>query len=309
MAKAKAKKAAAAKTDTEKGAQTWAGKLKVNPTNVGMFATGAAIGKGGTAVAMRGEVLPPESPTESLLRHCEDAARLDSIKLCIERGIAASRKLTVADTFTSVTVGMALRAAKELIKKGMYEQWVAAEFPTFSERQAQYYGKLADVFLRETGGSLALPPPSEYGSFLMRADQDSGRFAEAVRAFVGEMNMAELLDKYRIKPKKEKGGFRPGNYMVARYQAEHEHLRNKPFEVWPEADKQAFQAWADKEIESDSSAQTIVAAEGVWTNIRQMLVEHGIKRESFAVLTRAQIEDIHEALASVGKKVKTALSK
>lgn len=260
----------------------------------------------GKAVALRGEVLPPETEAEALLRRGEDAGRLDAIKLCIERGIAATKKITVADTFTGVTIGMALRAAKELIRKGMYEKWVEAEFPGFSERQAQYYGKLADVFMRESGGALMLPPPSEYGSFLMRADTDSGQFAEAIKSFVGDCNMAELLDKYRIKPKKPKGGFRPGNYMVARYQAENPRLQNKPYEMWPDADKEAFRVWNEREIAADSGAQAIVAAEGVWKSIKQMLVEHGVKRESYAMLPKAQMEDIHEVLAQVAAKVRRA---
>ena len=261
------------------------------------------------AVALRGDVLPPESPAESMLRNADDEQRLDNIKVFIERGLAASRKITCADTFNGVTIGMALRAAKDMLRKGMYEKWVETEFPNFSERQAQYYGKLADVFLRETGGTVMLPPPKEVGSFLMRADQEDSPVTVAVRQFVGDMTMAELLDKYRIKPKKAKGGFRPGNYLVARYQAENEHLQNKPFEVWPDADKAAFQAWSDKEISENGSAQTITAAEGVWTNIKKMLVEYGLKRESFAVLTKAQLEDINETLVSVGKKVKAALAK
>lgn len=261
------------------------------------------------AVALRGDVLPPESPAESMLRNTDDEQRLDNIKVFIERGLAASRKITCADTFNGVTIGMALRAAKDMLKKGMYEKWVETEFPNFSERQAQYYGKLADVFLRETGGTVMLPPPKEVGTFLMRADQEDSPVTVAVRQFVGDMTMAELLDKYRIKPKKAKGGFRPGNYLVARYQAENAHLQNKPFEIWPDADKAAFQAWSEREVAENGSAQTITAAEGVWTNIKQMLVEHGLKRESFAVLTKAQLEDINETLVSVGKKVKAALAK
>jgi len=178
------------------------------------------------AVALRGDVLPPESPAESMLRNADDEQRLDNIKVFIERGLAASRKITCADTFNGVTIGMALRAAKDMLRKGMYEKWVETEFPNFSERQAQYYGKLADVFLRETGGTVMLPPPKEVGSFLMRADQEDSPVTVAVRQFVGDMTMAELLDKYRIKPKKAKGGFRPGNYLVARYQAENAHLQN-----------------------------------------------------------------------------------
>lgn len=271
--------------------------------------TGKPVKNQGTAVALRGEVLPPESPAESLLRNADDEQRLVNIKVFIERGLANSKKITVADTFNGVTIGMALRAAKDMIKKGMYEKWVETEFPNFSERQAQYYGKLADVFLRETGGTVALPPPKEVGTFLMRADQEDSPVALAVRNFVGDMTMAELLDKHHIKPKKAKGGFRPGNYLVARYQAEHDHLQNKPFEIWPDADKAAFQEWSDKEIQENGSAQTITAAEGVWTNIKKMLVEYGLKRESFAVLTKAQLEDINETLVSVGKKVKAALAK
>lgn len=271
--------------------------------------TGKPVPPKKDAVALRGDVLPPETPAESLLRNADDEQRLDNIKVFIERGLAASRKITCADTFNGVTIGMALRAAKDMLKKGMYEKWVETEFPNFSERQAQYYGKLADVFLRETGGTVMLPPPKEVGSFLMRADQEDSPVTVAVRQFVGDMTMAELLDKYRIKPKKAKGGFRPGNYLVARYQAENAHLQNKPFEIWPDADKAAFQAWSEKEVAENGSAQTITAAESVWTNIKNMLVEHGIKRESFAVLTKAQLEDITETLTSVGKKVKSALAK
>lgn len=266
-------------------------------------------GKKSTEVAVRAEVLPPETPAESLLRHAGDEASLSNIKLCIERGLATSRKLAVADTFTSVGVGLALRAAKGMIKAGMYEKWVETEFPNFSERQAQYYSKLGDVFLRETDASrLALPPAKEVGTFLMRADEMTSPFAVAVRQFVGDMNMAELLDKYRIKPKKAKGGYKPGNYMIARYQAEQPSLANKPYEVWSDQDKAAFQEWSAKEIEGDGGAQTIVAAEGVWTNLNTMLIEHGMKRKSYAVLTKKQLMDIKETLASVNKNVGAALN-
>jgi hypothetical protein len=255
------------------------------------------------------EVLPPETKAQSILRHPEDEERLTHIKLFIERGLVNTRKLTVADTFNSVTTGMALRAAKELIRKGGYEKWVEAEFPDFSERQAQYYGKLADVFLRETGGKLMLPPAGEYGAFLMRADSESGQLAEAIKSFVGNMNMAEILDKYHIKPKKAKGGFRPGNYMVARYQSEHPHLQNKPVDVWPEGDKAEFMKWSEKEISDNEAIGKINAAEGVWTNIRQSLVEHGLKRGTYALLTKRGLEDVLEALTSVSKKIKDAISK
>lgn len=259
------------------------------------------------AVALRGDVLPPETAGEALLKHPADEAQLKSIELCIERGLSTGKKLDVASTFTTVTVGCALRAAKAIIKPGLYEKWVETTFPNFSERQAQYYGKLSDVFFRETDARLALPPPNEMGTFLMRTDQDSGLFAEAIKTFVGGMTMAELLDKYRIKPKKAKGGHRPGSYMVKRYQDEHAHLQNKPFEVWSEKDLSEYKAWHELEVRSDNGAASIDAAESTWTTIRNTLTVQGINKKTFALLSKDAMSEISRVLGLVKGNVDDAL--
>ena len=260
-----------------------------------------------TAVALNADVLPPETAGEALLKHPGDEAQLRDIETCIQRSLMASRKLDMASTFMGVTIGCALRAAKVIIKGGLYEKWVETTFPHFSERQAQYYGKLSDVFMRETGARLALPPPKEMGTFLMRTDQDAGQFADAIRSFVGDMTMAELLDQYKIKPKKAKGGFRPSSYMVKRYQDEHAHLANKPFEVWSETDQTAFQAWRDKEVSDDSGAATMEAAEATWTSIRDTLTTQGVTKKTYACLTKDAMSEISRVMGLVKQNIDDAL--
>jgi hypothetical protein len=269
--------------------------------------TGKPVPKKETTVALRADVLPPETASEALLKHPGDETQLHDIETCIQRSLSANRKLDLASTFMGVTIGCALRAAKVIIKPGLYEKWVETSFPNFSERQAQYYGKLSDVFMRETGARLALPPPKEMGTFLMRTDQDNGQFADAIRSFVGNLTMAELLDQYRIKPKKAKGGFRPGSYMVKRYQDENLHLQNKPFEVWSEADQQAFSAWLELEVKENKGSASIVAAEGVWTSLRNELTTQGVTKKSYALLTKDGLSEISRVLGLVKNNIDDAL--
>jgi hypothetical protein len=143
----------------------------------------------------------------------------------------------------------------------------------------------------------------------MRADQDRGQFAEAIRSFIGNMTMAELLDKYRIKPKKDKGGYRPSNYLVAIYQSEHAHLQHKPFEVWPESDQTDFMEWRTRQVADDNGLAIIEAAESTWTTIRNTLTVEGISNKSFSVLPRAHIEDLYDIVELVAKNLKDALKK
>jgi hypothetical protein len=261
------------------------------------------------AVALRPEVLPPETAAEAILKHPGDETKLRDIELCIDRSLAQSKKLSLASTFTLVVTGLALSAAKSIMRHGRYEIWVDTRFEGFSKRQAQYICKLSEAFLRETGGTVQLPAQSDRGDFLMRADQDRGQFAEAIRSFIGNMTMAELLDKYRIKPKKDKGGYRPSNYLVAIYQSEHAHLQHKPFEVWPESDQTDFMEWRTRQVADDNGLAIIEAAESTWTTIRNTLTVEGISNKSFSVLPRAHIEDLYDIVELVAKNLKDALKK
>jgi len=262
-----------------------------------------------TALAVTPEVLPPASAAEAMLKHPEDEQRLRDIELCIERSLAQSKKLNVASTFTWVVTGIALNAAKDIMRRGCYEQWVNTRFTGFSERQAQYICKLSDVFLRETGGTVQLPAPKEMGSWLVKADQDESCVSGAIKQFVGDMTMVDLLDKYRIKPKKAKGGNRPSNYFTSRYQNENPHLQNKPYEVWPDADKAAFQAWSELEVKDNETAQNIIAAEGAWTSLRDNLSRAGITEKTYAYLTKDQLDDVKDVLVQVTKNINAALTK
>ena len=258
------------------------------------------------ALAVVDDVLPPASEAEAMLKHPGSGAQLRDIELFIERGLSTSRKLDAASTFTAISIGTALDAAKAIIKTGFYEKWVETTFPNLSSRMAQYYCNVSKVFMRETDRNLALPPPKEIGTFLMRADQDSGQFAEAVRNFIGDLTLAELMDKHHIKPKKIKGGFKPSVYLVKRYQDEHAYLANKPYEVWGEKDQGDFLAWMKLECD-DKSTETIIAAEAVWTSIRDTLTEHGSRRKSFAFLSKDQMSEISGILGLVKGNIDDAL--
>ena len=259
------------------------------------------------------ELLAQEAPATtalSMLRRSTDAISLQSIEMSIRRDLEDSRKLDKASAFVGVRIGLSLQAGKALVQHGMFETWVGRTFEGFSERQSQYYLKLGKVFLQESGGQLQLPQATEMGALMVRSS-DGSELHKAVMAFVGDASLPELLDRHGIKAKSSApGGFRPSAYMVAKYQGEHPDLAGKPFEQWPAEEQEAFRVWQQHEVATgDSNDATRVASEGKWASLRESLADHGIKRRTFAYLTKQQMEETLSVLALVSNEIKKALKK
>jgi hypothetical protein len=242
----------------------------------------------------------------SLLRRQSDSQNLGTIEMAIRRDLDDLRKADRAGAFLGVRAGLALLAAKALVTHGMFETWVEQSIDGLSDRQAQYYMRLGKVFLAEQSG-LQLPAASETGTWLVKSG-DGSQLSQAVSAFIGNRSMAELMTDYGIKAKVvTPGGFRPAAFMVARYQAEHAELAGKPYEQWTVEQQAAFREWQSREVTDDGAAANRVAAEGKWASIRESLAEHGLKRRSFALLAKKQIEETRDVLALVSKELTKAL--
>ncbi len=256
-------------------------------------------------VLPKGQPVPP--PQALALRHAEDALALERIEESIQRDIALSGKLDKAGAMVGIKIGLALQAGKGLLRHGEYEGWVGAKFgEAFSERKAQYFAKLASAFLRSNeGASLALPAPKDAGKWLVVAD-DGSALQKGVESFVGDLTLGELLDKHGVRPAKAKGGYRPADWLLKQYQQEHAHLANKVFDVWPQADRDAFLEWQGRQLAGDDAAARRMAAEGTWHSVRQTLADHGLGRKTFALLPREQLEETRDILAEVVKLLNKA---
>ena len=262
------------------------------------------------ADAVNADVLPPETDQAVILRHKGDVGALDMLASSIKRDINTVSKLEKLSAMGSIKIGLALNAAKAIIRHGGYEGWVEKEFgDTFSKRKAGYFSKLARVFtVSEESKRLALPSPREAGSWLVATDEGS-QLAESVSAFVGDMTFAELLDKHGVKAVKKNGGWKPPAYYIDKYSKEHAHLHGLEFDAWGVGDKETFKAWYAEEAEGDSDEGLRLTAEGTWHTLKERLLEHGLQRKSYALLSDSQKAEVHEVLAEVCKAMGKTLKK
>jgi len=254
------------------------------------------------------EVLPPEKDDGlSILKHPNDAAALNIVETSIKRDIQMAAVADKAGAMLGIKIGLALNAAKMILRHGQFENWVSTKFGSaFGERKARYYYKMGQVFISSAeSGTLQLPAPREAGQWLVVSNEGS-ELQKAVEAFVGDMTFAELLDKHKVRPFKQKGGWRPAEWLLIQYQQENPRLKNKPFEVWSQEDKDAFKAWQEKQVEADESARERMAAEGTWGKIRAELLEHGLDRKSWKFLLPKEIEETRDTLAGVLKAMSAA---
>ncbi len=269
--------------------------------------SGALTSKSNPRVVHTAEVVKASAAYTGLARHSEDESQLQALGMSIRRDLEDSRKCEQAAALLGVRIGIALNAGKAICRYGAFEDWAGNLFDDMKRRQMYYYLKLAKVFLNEAGGQFQLPAPQETGAWLVKAN-DRSTLGEAVLKFIGNMSLNELFAKYSIKPQVERGGFRPSAYMVAKYQGEHKELAGVPFEQWTAEQKAAFQEWQAKEIDvgGEGDAERM-AAEEKWANIRATLAEHGVKRRSFAFLTKKQIGETRDVVVLVLKELGKAL--
>jgi len=260
------------------------------------------------------EILPKEATAAAaaqdrmgIMKRAEDFSSLERIEASIQRDIGLSGKLDKAGAMVGIKIGLALQSAKALLRHGEYEGWVSSKFgDAFSERKAQYFAKLASAFLRSTeSAALALPAPRDAGNWLVVAD-DGSQLQGCVEKFVGDLTIGELLDKHGVRPAKTKGGWRPAEWLVSQYQGEHEHLKNKAFDVWPKEDQEAFKKWQENQVDGDDAASRRMAAEGTWHNMRATLSDHGIGRKTWKLIPESQIDETRDILRQVLKDMDKA---
>jgi hypothetical protein len=259
--------------------------------------------------AVEPEVMPAGTTAVSILRRAENANSLERIEESIQRDIVLSGRLDKAGAMVGVKIGLALQAGKALLRHGEYEPWVAARFgEQFGTRKAQYFSKLAVVFLRtERSAVLQLPPPEETGKWLAIADEVHP-LTQAVAEFVGDKTIAELLDEHGVRPvRAKKGGWRPAQWLVSQYQDLHAELRNLDFEVWTPAQKEAFKLWQENQTAEDDAAPRRMAAEATWETLRATLADHGIGRKTWKLLTTDALASLHDVLSGVARDIGKAL--
>ena len=259
---------------------------------------------------VQGEIMPGAIETAAdvpILRRKGDVVSLDMIEASIRRDILIAARLDKASAMVCIKIGLALDAAKKMLRSGAYGQWVGYKFgEEFGMRKAQYFQKLAVAFMAENQARIALPSPQETGNWLAVRDEGSD-LAQAVGDFVGDLSVSELMVKHKIKVGKKAGGFNPSSTMLNRYYQDHPEMAKIPVAEWTAEQRRAYQAWADEHSGGDSAEAREMAAEGAWHAIRQSLEEHGMSRASWKFLSHKSLQDVAEVLKEVLADIQKAL--
>ncbi len=262
-------------------------------------------------------VLPPESDPDAQiipgsaasLRRPGDLPALERLEASITRDVVLANKLDKAGAMVGIKIGLALQSAKSLLKHGLYEDWVEVRFgEKFSKRRAQYYHKMAKVFLQSAEAQpLQVPPPQEAGNWLVVSD-DGSALQKTVEAFVGDRSFGELLDAHNIKTPRKQGGWKPSPWLVAQYQGENPHLQGRIFDFWSAEDQEKFKVWMAAVVEADDGAAAVrMAAESTWHRLRTDIADHGISRKSWKLLSLDQLEETRDCLDLVLRDIRKAL--
>ncbi len=93
---------------------------------------------------------------------------------------------------------------------------------------------------------------------------------------------------------------------MSQYQGEHNHLKNKTFDVWPKEDQEAFKLWQEKQVDGDDAAGRRMAAEGTWHGMRATLSDHGIGRKTWKLIPENQLDETRDILRQVLKDMDKA---
>ena len=231
-----------------------------------------------------------------------------AIETSILRDIGMSRRLEKAGAMVAIKVGLALDAAKDMIRGRCYEAWVEEKFGSaFGKRRARDFRGLAVAFRSSAEAkTLELPPLRDRGNWLVRSD-DGSELCNAVSTFIGDLNTTELLEKHGIKAPKKKGGYHPKEEYVLLYQQEHPDLKGVAFEEWAAEDRQDFMEWQAREVGEDDGAAVGMTAGVTWRRLAGELAEHGLSRKSWCYLDAADLENVVDVLRSVAGEMAKAL--
>lgn len=261
-----------------------------------------------TEVAKNTDVEVVEAQAVAIVRNEADLPALAVIEDSIRRDILIGAQLDKASAMVSIKIGLALGAAKVMLRRGEYGPWLDNKFgESFGARKAQYCQKLANIFSREMQGKLVLPAPKETGNWLAVQNEGS-TLATNVAEFVGELSFSELLEKHRIKVAPSRGGWRPSDMLLNRFIGEErKDLAGIDFQAWSDADKDQFRAWAEANDDSNSAEARAMAAEGTWSGIRSQLEEHGMARASWKLLGEEDLQNVAAVLKDVYNDINKAL--
>ena len=121
------------------------------------------------------------------------------------------RSLRREEALRSLLVGAALLRIKASLDRGAWMPWVQANITDFGQRHVNYLMRLAMAFFDKSriDKSELLALPGEQLDLAVEGKEGAQRrFMEKALKFVGELSLAELLDKHGIKEIKKLGGAR-----------------------------------------------------------------------------------------------------
>jgi hypothetical protein len=124
------------------------------------------------------------------------------------------RGLRREEALRSLLVGAALLRIKASLDRGTWMPWVQTNITDFGQRYVNYLMRLALAFFEKSRieKSELLALPGEQLDLAVEGKEGAQRrFLEKAMKFVGQLSLAELLEKYGIKETKKLGGARePG---------------------------------------------------------------------------------------------------
>ena len=140
---------------------------------------------------------------------------LDLLKQSALQQFARLRSIRQEETLRGLLLGLTLHRIKASLPHGEFGAFIKASPTGFGDRWVNYLMRLALVFVDKSRATkpelLALPgDQAELALDGMAGAQRA--FTEKAMKFVGELSLAELLDKHGIKETKKLGGTRePGD--------------------------------------------------------------------------------------------------
>ena len=231
---------------------------------------------------------------------------LQNIVHCIQFEAGQMNKHEAEAGYIKTRIGLALIAAKELVKPRTFGSWMEQNFAgRLSVRSGQICMRIAKEYINsEAASQLMLPPAEESGSWLVAKDEHS-QFGSSIREFVAGRSISDLYEDCGVKPDKIKnGGYRPASWLLKNYVSENPRLQNIPFDIWPEEEKKKYSEWQDRQTAGDNVASKRLAAEQSFESIRLQLSNHCLTRKTHSLIDRDQAQIIYDVLIQSAADIK-----
>lgn len=139
-----------------------------------------------------------------------DTEQLSLLQASAVEQFRRMRAMREEEALRGVLLGLTLHRVKASLPHGEFGKW-AKMHATFGERWVNYLMKLALIFIdksKATKPELLACPGDQIALAIDGMEGEQRRFVTKAKKFVGELSLAELLDKYEIKTGKKLGGAR-----------------------------------------------------------------------------------------------------